>query len=100
MINILLNCTENIVLNLYASVFDNRVDVNDEKITITAAQQSQAAVLAVDSAVEKDSAVTKQKHFPLDLNIPGFVVFSVSCPICMYVVTYLVSRCVTECLCI
>ena len=56
----------------------NRDDVNDDTLTITAAQQSQAAVLAVDSAVEKYRAVTERKHFPLNLNKPGFVVFSVS----------------------
>ena len=54
-------------------------DTNDKTQAITAAQQSQAAVLAADSAVEKDGAVTERKHFPMNLNRPGFVVFSVSC---------------------
>ena len=70
--------------------------MNEEAPAITAAQQSQAAVLAAvlaaDSTVEKDGAVTEQKHFPMNLNRPGFVVFSVSCCkcahsyLCMYVV--------------
>ena len=53
--------------------------MNEETPAITAAQQSQAAVLAADSAVEKDGAVTERKHFPMNLNRPGFVVYSVSC---------------------
>ena len=35
-------------------------------------------MLAADSAVEKDGAVTERKHFPMNLNRTGFVVFSVS----------------------
>ena len=66
-------------------VLYNRDDVNDDTRDITAAQHSRAAVLAADLVVEKDSAVTERKHFPLNLNKPGFVVFSVSCPICMYI---------------
>ena len=54
-------------------------DVNDDITAVTAAQQSQAAVLAADSAVEKDGAVTERKHFHMNLNMTGFVVFSVSC---------------------
>ena len=57
----------------------HRDDGNEDTTAITAAQQSQAAVLAADSAVEKDGAVTERKHFPMNLNMPGFVVFSVSC---------------------
>ena len=56
-------------------------DVNDDITAVTAAQQSQAAVLAADSAVEKDGAVTERKHFPMNLNMTGFVIFSVSCAI-------------------
>ena len=56
-----------------------RDDVNDDAAVVTAAQQSQAAVLAADSAVEKDGAVTERKHFPMNLNMTGYVVFSVSC---------------------
>ena len=66
-------------------VLYNRDDVNDDTRDITDAQHSRAAALAADSVVEKDSAVTERKHFPLNLNMPGFVVFSVSCPICTYV---------------
>ena len=56
----------------------HRDDVNEDTTAVTAAQQSQAAVLAADSAVEKDGAVTERKHFPMNLNMSGFVVFSVS----------------------
>ena len=58
--------------------------MNEETPAITAAQQSQAAVLDADSAVEKDGAVTEQKHFPMNLNRPGFVVFTVSCCTCVH----------------
>ena len=61
-----------------------RDDMNEEEPAITAAQQSQAAVLAADSAIEKDGAVTERKHFPMNLNRPGFVVFSVSCCKCTH----------------
>ena len=57
-----------------------RDDVNEDTTAVTAAQQSQAAVLAADSAVEQDRAVTERKHFPMNLNMTGFIVFSVSCP--------------------
>ena len=57
-----------------------RDDVNEDTTAATAAQQSQAAVLAADSAVEQDRAVTERKHFPMNLNMTGFIVFSVSCP--------------------
>ena len=62
----------------------HRDDVNEDTTAVTAAQQSQAAVLAADSAVEKDGAVTERKHFPMNLNMPGFVVFSVSCLTTVY----------------
>ena len=57
----------------------HRDDGKEDTTAITAAQQSQAAVLAADSAVEKDGAVTERKHFPMNLNMTGYVVFSVSC---------------------
>ena len=60
------------------TMYYTRDDENNDAIAATAAQQSQAAVLAADSAVEKDGAVTEQKHFPMNLNRTGFVVFSVS----------------------
>ena len=63
----------------------NRDDVNDDTMDITAAKKSQAAVLVADSVVEKDGAVTERRHFPKNLNMPGFVVFSVSCPIHNYI---------------
>ena len=59
-------------------ILHHRDDGNEDAAVVTAAQQSQAAVLAADSAVEKDGAVTERKHFPMNLNMPGFVVFSVS----------------------
>ena len=67
----------------------HRDDVNEDTTAVTAAQQSQAAVLAADSAVEKDGAVTERKHFPMNLNITGFVVFSVSCAITAYIHSYI-----------
>ena len=65
----------------------HRDDVNEDTTAVTAAQQSQAAVLAADSAVEKDGAVTERKHFPMNLNMNGFVVFSVS----LYYVKYVAN---------
>ena len=66
--------------------------MNEEAPAITAAQQSQAAILAADSTVEKDGAVTERKHFPMNLNRPGFVVFSVSCCKCAHIVICVCSR--------
>jgi len=46
---------------------------------ITAAQQSKAASIAAESEAEKDGgAVTERKHFPLNVNRAGYIVFSVS----------------------
>ena len=55
-----------------------RDSITDDTPAATAAQQSQAAVIAADSAVEKDGAVTERKHFPMNLNKTGYVIFSVS----------------------
>ena len=60
---------------------------------MTAAQRSQAAVLAADSAIEKDGAVTERKHFPMNLNRTGFVVFSVSCLFYLYIKFLYVYSC-------
>jgi len=51
--------------------------LNSPEVT-TAAQRSQAAIAVADSAVEKDGAVTERRHFPLNVNRTGYVVFSVS----------------------
>jgi len=51
--------------------------LNSSEVT-TAAQRSQAAIAVADSAVEKDGAVTERRHFPLNVNRTGYVVFSVS----------------------
>jgi len=59
----------------YISQRDN---LTDDTPAATAAQQSQAAVIAADSAVERDGAVTERKHFPMNLNKTGYVIFSVS----------------------
>jgi len=51
----------------------------EDNETATAAQQSQAAAIIADSAVaEKDGAVTKRQHFPMNINRTGYIVFSVS----------------------
>ena len=51
-------------------------DINE---TATAAQQSQAAAIIADSATaERDGAVTKRQHFPMNINRAGYIVFSVS----------------------
>ena len=48
---------------------------------LTAAQQSKAASIAADKVTEKDGgAVTERKHFPLNVNRLGYIVFSVSYP--------------------
>ena len=47
--------------------------------SVTAAQQSKAASIAAESEAEKDGgAVTDRKHFPLNVNRTGYIVFSVS----------------------
>ena len=73
-----------------------RDDANEGTAADTAAQQSQAAVLAADSAVEKDGAVTEWKHFPMNLNTTGFVVFSVSCAITAYIRSYIPTYAATS----
>jgi len=46
---------------------------------VTAAQKSKAASIAAESEAEKDGgAVTERKHFPLNVNRAGYIVFSVS----------------------
>ena len=51
----------------------------EDNVAATAAQQSQAAAIVADSvAVEKDGAVTKRQHFAMNINRPGYIVFSVS----------------------
>ena len=54
----------------------NQDDNNDETRTATQAQKAQAAVIAADTGTDKYGAVTERKHFPLNLNRSGFVVFS------------------------
>ena len=55
---------------------NNNDDINE---TATAAQQSQAAAIVADSATaERDGAVTKRQHFPMNINRTGYIVFSVS----------------------
>ena len=55
---------------------NNNDDINE---TATAAQQSQAAAIVADSATaERDGAVTKRQHFPMNINRAGYIVFSVS----------------------
>ena len=56
----------------------NRDDINDETHTATQAQQAQTAAIVAEGEDKegKDGAVTERKHFPMNLNMPGFVVFS------------------------
>ena len=68
------------IVQPYAWIYVCRQDSNTEdNEAATAAQQSQAAAIVADSvAVEKDGAVTKRQHFAMNVNRPGYIVFSVS----------------------
>ena len=73
-------CTEFDLAIKQFVIYICRQNVNDDvNETATAAQQSQAAAIIADSATaERDGAVTKRQHFPMNINRAGYIVFSVS----------------------